>query len=235
LAFGVLTFLTRLWLIVGIGRDKWGLLDETSFPAILSWIFVALTMAVLGLGVWKMERKKLRTKVFPAPVPAIGMILTAICFGYCSVMGFSAEVAEEAKNLANLCNILGLLAAGALVFLAWCQWKGKCPNMLLHSLVCVYLMVYLVSHYQLWTSTPQLQGCFFEMLAIVCVMLACYQRAAADIGEGSRRNFTFFSCAALFFSLATLPDWNEPVFFIGCAIWMFFTTCKMPTTTPKEN
>ena len=119
--------------------------------------------------------------------------------------------------------------------LAFARYKGAHLSVLFHGVVCVYLMVYLVSHYRLWSSYPQLQSYAFELLAIVFVMLACYQRAAADAGKGDRRAYTFFSLAAFFFCVATLPGCDKAAFFIGCAVWMFTTPCRLNLPVSKEE
>ena len=228
---GIVTFSLRLCLF-SLGRDQWGLLPEGTIPDILSLVFVAITLALIGLGVWNLREEKEYNQNFPAStIPALGMALAAISFAFSSIMGFFSQQ----NSLISLGNALGLLAAAALLVLAWFRYQGKQPNMLLHSLVCIYLMVYLISHYQLWSGFPQLQSYAFELLAIVFAMLACYQRAAFDTASGDRRMYSFFSLATLFFSLAALPSCDDPVFFLGCAVWMFFTPCRMTLPEPKEN
>lgn len=228
---GVIAFACRLWLF-SMGRDALSLLYEGTFPDIMSWIIVAITLALLGFGSWYLKGEKKYPENFSAsPIGAIAMGLTGICFVFSSVMGFI----DAKSSLDTIGCILGLLSAGALFLLAWHRFKGLRPNILLHCLVCVYLMVYLVSHYQGWSSDPQLQTYAFELFAIVFTMLGCYQRAAFDIDQGDRRAYSFFSLAALFFSLATLPGCEDPVFFMGCAVWMFFTPCRMTLPEPKEN
>ena len=136
-----------------------------------------------------------------------------------------------------LCGLvlLGILSTFAMVALAYGRYKGFRPNVLLHGIICVYLMLYLVSHYRLWSSNPQLQSYAFELLAIVFVMLACYQRAAFDAGKGNRQAYAFFTLIALYFCIAALPGCDNAVFFLGAAVWMYFTPCKLTLPVKKEN
>ena len=97
------------------------------------------------------------------------------------------------------------------------------------------LMLTLVSNYQNWSALPQLQDYGFELLAIVFLMLATYQRAAFDVNYGNRRAYAFFSLGALFFSIAAIPGCNNPGFFIGCAAWMLATPCQWTTLPKKEG
>lgn len=228
---GVLTCLMRLWLFT-IGKDDWGLLPVGIFPDVMCWILVAVTMAVLALGVQPLRGTTKYIQNFPASLPAaIGTVLAALGFCISSLVDLSAS-----SEITNVCGaIMGFLAAGSLLALAYGRYKGLHPNMLFHGIVCVYLMIYLVSHYRLWSSCPQVQSYGFELLSIVFVMVACYQRLAFDAGKGNRRAYTFFSLATLFFCIATLPSCDNPAFFIGSAAWMYFTPCRLRISVPKED
>ena len=199
----------------------------------MSWVYVALAMALLFFGIRKLGGIKEYEENFPAgAVPAIGTALTAgaLCIAVIAEMNGVTGAIESAAC------VFGFIAVAALLLLAWCRFIGSRPNMLLHTSVCVFLMIYLVSHYRLWSAYPQLQSYAFELMAIVFTMLACYQRAAFDVGMGNRRMYTFFTLAALFFSVSALPGSDNPVFFLGCAVWMFFTPCCLDVgedTTPE--
>lgn len=231
LSCGVLTCLLRLWLFA-LGEDARGLLAVGSFPDVMSWLLVAAAMALLGISTWRLKGPVRFSQNFHASLPAaIGMALAAVSFCITSAVG----LAIKGDSVSTVSALFGFLSAAALLVLAFARYKGAHLSVLFHGVVCVYLMVYLVSHYRLWSSYPQLQSYAFELLAIVFVMLACYQRAAADAGKGDRRAYTFFSLAALFFCVATLPGCDNAVFFLGCAVWMYFTPCKLTLSVKKEN
>lgn len=231
LGCGIITCLLRLWLFA-LGEDDRGLLASGSFPDVMSWILVVLTMGLLALltrNLWGGTKYSFN---FPASlIPAVGMALAGISFCICSAV----ELTAQSDSVGTISALLGFLAAISLAVLAFCRFNGLRPNALFHGLVCIYLMLYLVSHYRLWSSYPQLQSYAFELLAIVFVMLACYHRAAFDAGRGNRRAYTFFSLAALFFCVATLPGCDNAVFFIGCAVWMFTTPCRLSLPVRKED
>lgn len=223
LILGIATCLFRLWFF-SLGTDDRGLLPDGSILDVMSWVMVAVGMAIFAFGVKPLGGIKEYESNFPASaIPSLGMALTAVSF----CMATIAEMAAQADIIRTAGIVCGFVAVVALLLLAWCRYIGSKPNMLLHTVVCVYLMIYLVSHYRLWSSYPQLQTYAFELLAIVFTMLAGYQRATFDVGLGNRRAYTFFSLAALFFSVATLPSCDNPMFFIGCAVWMFFTPCSL--------
>ena len=219
---GIAAAFLRLWLF-SAGTDDRGLLPVGSAPDIISWIVVALAMVLLAVGTRKLGGMKEYEKNFSASaVSALGLVLTAVSLCIATI----AETAAPADSIQTTAIVLGFVSVAALLLLAWCRFIGSKPTFLFHGIICVYMMVYLVSHYRLWSAFPQLQSYAFELLAIVFTMLASYQRAAFDGGLGNCRAYTFFSAGALFFAIATLPGSDNPLFFIGCAVWMFFTPCS---------
>ena len=232
LGSSIITYLLRtlLW-ASGIASND-GLLPTGSWPDVLSWIMVGLTLAFLGFCTGFLRGNNKYAGNFPASLPAaLGMVLAAASICVTALV----ELTTGADSVGTASSLFGILSTFAMIALAYGRYKGFRPNMLLHSIVCVYLMLYLVSHYRLWSSAPQLQSYAFELLAIVFVMLACYQRAAFDAGKGNRQSYTFFTLAALYFCIAALPGCDNPVFFLGTATWMFFTPCKLNLPVKKEN
>lgn len=229
---GLVTLLLRLWLL-SLGVDNRGLLAAGSLPDTMSWIAVALTLALLGLGTWKLPNEAKGCAHFPASAgAAIGIAMAAAGITITSLR----ELSLSFDTIGMLSSVLGLITAVSLGFLAFFRAKGWRPNILFHGIVCIYFMFHLVFHYRLWSSCPQLQDYGFELLAIVFVMIACYQRAAFDAGRGTIRSYAFFSAAALFFCIAALPGCDNSAFFIGCAVWMAATPCKiLPSEKQQED
>lgn len=231
LGAGTLTFLLRLWLFA-IGRDDRGLLPVGNFPDAMSWIITALTMALLFLVTRQLRGGNKYTFNFHASgSAAIGTALAAIGFAVSAIV----DLSRGTDALGTFSAILGFVAAAAMLMLAHARMQGSRLNILFHGIVCIFLMLHLVSHYRLWSSSPQVQTYGFELLAIVFVMLSCYQRAAFDAGKGNRQAYTFFSLAALFFCVATLPGCDNVAFFIGSAAWMYMTPCRLGLPAKKEN
>lgn len=223
---GLLTYIARTLLFVyALGGNGRGLLPTGTWPDVLSWVLVAVTMGLLLVGTWQIQGSVKYSRQFRnSLLAAVSMAIAAICFCITSLL----ELTSETDSVGFVSALLGFLAAAALGFLAWGRLKGKQFNMVFHSLICLYLILHLVSHYRLWSSYPQLQSYGFELMAIVFVMLACYHRAAADAGHGVCRAYTFFTLAAVYFCIAALPGCDNPAFFIGSAIWMYCTPCRLP-------
>ncbi|MBE6918013.1 MAG: hypothetical protein E7470_08985 [Ruminococcaceae bacterium] len=223
LSGGLLTMLLRMW-IYGIGTDDRGLLRVGTFPDVVSWIFVAVLFAMLFIGTQELNEATKYSFNFPASLHAvIGTGLAALGIFITSLV----ELLSGAERLGVFSSVLGLIAAAALGFIAYCRKGGMKPNLLFHSFVCIYLMFHLIANYRIWSAYPQLQTYVFELLAIVFVMLSCYQRAAFDAGHGNRKAYTFHGLAALFFCVAAIPGSANASFYIGCAAWMFTTPCSL--------
>lgn len=223
LILGIAAAIFRLYFF-WLGADERGLYPAGHIFDRMSWVYVALAMVLLFIGTRKLGGLKKYEENFPAStVSALGIALAAIALIIDAILELSVII----DPVQSTGVVLEFIAAAALLLLAWCRYIGTKPNILLHTAVCVFLMIHLVSHYRLWSSYPQLQSYAFELMAIVFTMVAGYQRAAFDVQLGNRRAYTFFSLAALFFSIATLPGSDDPVFFMGCAVWMFFTCCSL--------
>lgn len=230
LSGGGITLLLRLWLL--LSEDDRGLLPVGNFPDVLSWIMVAIMIVVFALGSFELkEGKKYSYNFPPSDVAGIGTLLAGIGFFVTSIQ----ELSFGSDRITLVSSILGFFSAGALVFLAYCRTKGRRPSVIFQGIICLYLITHLVSYYRLWSAAPQLQSYGFELLAIVFLMLACYQRAAFDAGCGNRRSYAFFSLTAILFSIACLPGCRNWIFYLGGAIWMCATFCKLTTPQPLQR
>ena len=222
---------TLLW-ISTIGTATSSLFPAGAWPDVLSWTVVGITMAFLAVATWNLRGATKYSCNFPASIPAaIGMMLAGVGFGITSAIDLSAGT----DSIGTASAILGFISAGAMGYLAYGRIKGIRLSVVFHGIVCVYLMLHLISHYRLWSSFPQLQTYAFELLAIVFVMLACYQRAAFDANCGNRRAYAFFTLAGLFFCVATLPGCDNAAFFIGSGIWMYTTPCRLTPASRGEE
>ena len=220
-----------LLFISALGSEDSGLLPLGTLPDLVSWLLIAVTMGLLFIGARPIEGGvKYSRKFRKALFATIAMGVAAVSFCITSLL----ELLSASDTVGYISALFGFLAAASLGYLAWGRLKDKQPNMIFHGIVCLYLMLHLVSHYRLWSSCPQLQSYAFELLAIVFVMLACYHRAAADAGQGVCRAHTFFSLASVYFCISALPGCDNAIFFLGCALWMFFTPCRLPEPSRKE-
>lgn len=233
LGCAIVAYIARTFLFAdAIGGDESAFLPVGSWSDVLSWVMVAVAVVISGLGILNLKKKNKYLYNFPrSNLAAIGMLLAGL--GFCITSAVDLYAGADDVSLTSA--ILGFPAAISLWVLAYGRMKGRRFPLVLHGIICLYLMLHLVSHYRLWSSYPQLQSYAFELMAIVFVMLACYHRAAFDADQGKCRAYTFFTLLALFFCVAALPGCENPAFFLGCAAWMYFTPCKLIQPSRKED
>ena len=191
-----------------------------TLPVILS----LLLLAVLFIGTRPLVQAHKYGFNFPASLPgAIGIAAAAIAIG----ITCAGELAASADSFSRLAAICGLLAAPCLLFVAYCRSKGYHPSLVFHVAVCVFLMIRLVSLYRTWSADPQLEDFMYQLLAVVFCLLSCYHRAAFDANFGSRREYTFYTLACLYFCCLALPGCSQFPFYIGIGIWMATNLCSL--------
>lgn len=218
---GIVGFALQIWLFSL--EDAKGLLPQGHISEILSFILLALVVAVCWFGVQNSAPTKDYCELFPtSKVAAVGGLIGA------AGMGFSAFMLPATGFLRYLIPVFGLLGAGALVAISYCRFEGRQPNSMLHGAITVYLILRTMGACRIWGAEPQLQVYFFQLMASLFLLLACYYRAALDLQAGNSRMYVFFSQAALFCCCLCVPggDW---LFYLSAGIWMATDYCTPPS------
>ncbi len=231
LAAGGLGLLLRIWLYA-TGADKSGLLVGGHPAEFFIWLLCAGVLVYL----WFASKPLVAAPKFGFNYPAslhgaAGCVLGALGIGHTSV----TELLNRTDNLALIAALLGIVATAALLFSALQRYKGTQPNILPHSAVCVYFMVRLISLYRHWSSDPQLQDYCFQLLAIVCLMLSAYYRAAFDVDMGRRRPLVVFHLAAVFFCCLSMINKSNVFFYLPVGIWAFTDLCSLAPMVLKPR
>ena len=222
LVCGGLCAAVRWWLFASM--DSKGLLDSAHPGHWLTWVITMITMIALMLGTRNLRQAPKYSFNFPASIiSATGRWVAAAVILLSSVAGLVGKTDMLTKLTAGL----GFGSAAALGMLGWLRKNGKRPSMLLHSLVCVYLMLKLVCMYRLWSANSQIQTYCFSLLSIVSVMLAVYYSTSFDTKPTSRRAHALAHLAAVYFSICALPHCHDPLLFIAMAIWMVTDLCSL--------
>lgn len=226
---GTLALLGRMALFL-LGRDEKGLLIPGHPLDILVWALTAaavilITMTVLGLD----GSGTYRNNFAPSTAAAMGCFVLAGGITVAVVTGWSIPTRLELIR-----NICGLLAIPALVVLGLNRWKGTSPFFLLHFTVCLYLTLYSVSHYQLWSGRPQLQHWFFPMAGSLLLTLFAYYQTAFDVSMGSRRKQLLTGLLASFFCLAAMAGGADVLLYLGGAVWTLTNLCSL-TPAPRRR
>lgn len=220
---GAVGFLLRIWLL-STGFDEKGLI-VSGHPAIwLLWLLCIAMIVILVLGTSRLlEAPKYRFN-FPASLPGgIGTALAAAGILICTLV--EAFAGPDFFGIA-VC-VAGAITVPTLCWIGYCRWKGIHPSPVFHVAASVYLLLRLVWMYRQWSSDPQLQDYVFQLLALICLMLACYNRSAFDANMGNRRFYAIFSLGAVFCCLVSLPGCDSAVFFLSAGVWMLTNLCSL--------
>lgn len=233
LCTGFLGLALRAWLALA-GTDEKGLLVTTHPAHVLVFVLTAVVMAVMFLCIRTLRSVKRYNDLFPTPaLSGVGCIVAALGIIWVNIR----DLLLRKDPVTKVCLVLGVLAVGCLIAIAVCRFKKRRPSCYLHSVICLYLMLHLVSQYRLWSAEPQLQVYFFPLLASVFLMLTAYHSAVMDARKGSRRWFVFCNQGALFCCI--LSVWSESwLFYLAMGFWMCTGLCSLKEVaadTPKEE
>ena len=107
---------------------------------------------------------------------------------------------------------LGVLAAPCAILWGRAVYRGDKDGMkenlgLLE--LCLLFCVCLVSDYQKHSADPVTMNYAYEVLAMVCVLLALYYLAGYSFQEGKPRRCLFFCLMGCYFCLVALADWGD--------------------------
>lgn len=220
----------RLWFL-SAGADKEGLLIPGHIANILGWILTALVvLVVLIICRQLISAAKYAFNFPPSLLGAIGSAAAAMGILVTSIAGLIGN----ADFLSRLCGILGILSALALLFLGFCRWKGLHCNVLMHGIVCVYLLVYLLCQYRIWSSQPQLLSYGYQLVGCICLLIAVYRRTCFDGNTGNRKAYATFRLLAAYFCLVATVGSTAPLFYLTCGFWSLTDMCNL-TPMPRPD
>ena len=219
---GGLGLLLRLWLL-STADDK-GLLKNWHISGILLLLLSLGVLVLLFLTAPALGSGKLRyQRLFPASQQgAIGCLAGAVSLLLEAIGLLKADFST--MNL--ICGICGVLAAVSLVLLSHYRLNGRRPTLLLRSVVCLFLLLRMVAHYHVWSAQPQLPLYICQLLASVCLALACFHRTTFDLGHGNRPLFVLLNLAAVYVCCLSIAsaDW---LFYLCCGFWMYTELCTL--------
>ena len=187
----------------------------------LCYLLLAAALALCFFLIWPLSPAEKSTQLFPdSRIAAIGGILGAVG------IGCSAFFADKNNALFLFVIILGTISAICLGVAAYLRLHGIHHNCLLHAIPAVYFMVRTIAFCQKWGTEPQLQLYFFNILASLFILIACYYRAELDVRNESCKKYLFFSQAALFCCCMCLngTDW---LFYLSAILWLATDRCVL--------
>lgn len=214
----LLRFGTHLWSI-----DEKGLLIPMHPVNLLLWAVTAAAFLIIVLSVRKRQGSNRYADNFsPSTGAALGALALAAGIALSFLSGWTAYL-----RLDQLRNLTALLAVPALVCTGLYRRQGKQPFFAFHGIICLFLTLYAVSHYQAWSSQPQLENYFFCMMGSVFLCLFAYHQTAFDVGMGNRRMHLFTGLTAGFFCITAVIGSGDPLLYLGGALWTLTNLCSL--------
>lgn len=227
---GVAALVLRMGLYL-LGQDAQGLLHNGHILNTAVWAVTAFAAVLVCITVFQLDGSlKYADNFSPSVTAAVGTFVLA--GGICLTLLSSLAVWTRLELLRNL---TALLAIPSLIWVGLCRWRGKRPSFLFHAILCLYLTLYAVSHYQTWCSRPQLQDYLFVMSGVILLTLFAYYQTAFDVGLGKRRMQLGTGLLAAFACIAALAQGEDAVLYLSGAVWALTTLCRLtPVPRPRK-
>lgn len=218
------------------GFDGRGLLTENHWTAVALWCLTAAAAAVLLVFGRTITGPEAYADAHPVSFgAAMGCFALAAGLALTTIREFS----EFSTNLHLAIWVLGLVCAAAMGIVGVCRLLGKKPYFLLHTALCIYFALRMVSQYRTWSSDPFLQDYCFYLTAYVALMLTAYHQAAFDAGMGKHRLLWFYSLGSVYLCCLSMKGSRDTLLLLGCAVWAFTNltnlTARKRRTRPVLN
>ena len=218
------------WGLYLLATDHKGLLISGHPMAIAGWSLTAAAAVLTALAVWKCPGSdRFEDNFCPSAAAAIGSFSLAGGIALAVLTNFGADGA-----MAQIAMVAGLLAIPALVAAGLLRWKGQKPFFLLYGIPCLYLALYTLGHYQIWSSRPQIQDWFWAMAGMVCLTLFSYYQTAFCVDLGKRKLQLATGLLAGFFCLGVAGS-GDFLLYLGGAVWALTNLCVLTSAVPQKE
>lgn len=209
------------WGLYLLATDSKGLLVPGHPLALFSWVLTSIAVVLSFSMVWMLNGPSHYCANFqPSAAAAVGSFAMAGGILVSVISGWGGSV-----MLDLICSIAGILCVPAMVAAGIQRYLGKKPLFLLYALACVYLTLYAITRYPVWSSHPQIQDWFFSTAGILSLVLFCYYQTAlcADMVTPGPQLIT--GLLAGYFCLSAITGSADAMLYIGCAIWALTNLC----------
>ncbi len=153
--------------------------------------------------------------------------LGAVAAGAGILMTELSADAAMVNYLALARHYLALAAPVCLLLAGISRALGKRPFFLLHVVVCLYFLLHIVNHYQLWSSQPQMQDYIFSLLGVMALMFFSFYTAALEADCGNVRMLLGMGLSAIYLCCAELARSSCPWLYLGGLVWVLTDLCSM--------
>jgi hypothetical protein len=204
------------WGLYLLATDSKGLLVPGHPLALFSWVLTAIAVVLSFSMAWMLKGSNHYCANFqPSAAAAIGSFVMAGGILLAVVCGWGSPM-----MLDRVCSTAGILSVPAIITAGIQRYLGKKPFFLFHVAACLFFLIHIVSHYQLWSGNPQMQDYVFSLLGATALMLFGFYAAAMEAGCGDRRMTLGTGLAAIYLCLAELARSSCPWLYLGGILWV---------------
>lgn len=229
---GLLALVLRR-MVYMFAMDGRGLLVNGHPLAKALWVLTAAAMTFLAAAVWKLDGSAVYEDNFAASRQAmLGHFAAALGV-------LSTVLTNEPRMPGYLGTVWLVLGYTAPVCLAWAgveRGRGTMPSFLLHLIPCLFLLIHMINHYQMWSADPQVMDYAFMLFGTMALMLFAFYAAAFEAGMGRRRMHLFMGLGAVYLLLAELATGQYPWLYLGGIAWAMTDLCTFePKAVPESK
>lgn len=209
---GLVTWMLR-WRLLSTGVDERGLLTAGHPNSLITWVLTACMVALAVASFWKRPgRISAHGSPLSSLLRALAMGIACFLFLDQGMLGKAAAAAAAVTAVLSLASLL--------------DSKKKLPSAAVDIPMIIFFLLCLLSRYQIWSAEPEIQRYFYQLLALVCLMMATYQRSAILLGMAKGPFFLASGCLGVYFALAACADPGFTAMFLLLGAWMFAELCS---------
>ena len=196
------------------------------------WAVVLCGAGLIVAAVRKLDGSNVYEENFGPGIPGgIAYFLMAYVVGKLVLLNDFAGT----DRIAGMLRVLGAVTAPGLVWGGVSRIRGKKPFFLIHGALSVFLLLYLISWYQLWSGNPQLQDYVFDLLAAAALLLFSYHCAAFEAEMGKRRMQLAAGLLAVLLCGGALAGSVNPGLYAAGLVWALTDLCSLTPPPEKEE
>lgn len=231
LLFGIIAFSLRRQLYLTAVDDKNLLLRGTPLEQGLLLLTVGVLIFLL-LALRKTAGFGWYEDHYGASIlAAVGHVAMALAILYTML----TERPSIMGHMGTAWRWLGLAAPFCLLLAGRARQADEKPFFGLHVEVCMFLIVHIVNHYQLWSSNPQTMDYLFSLLSMIALALFAYYTAAFETDCGNCRMVRLTGLAAVYLCLAELGWSTQPLLYLGGMLWALTSMCSVESAAEEMD
>lgn len=215
--------------LYAVAVDAKGLLMQNHPLEIALFVLTGAALLAAALAAWK-DAGGAEQQVFGKLLGAFGNVAAGA--GILATVNTGMPMMEG--YLSNLWRILALAAPVCFGLAGVARAFGKRPFFLLHVVACLFLLVHLVTRYQLWSGHPQMQDYVFALLGAMALMFFSFYTAALEADCGSPRIRLGMGLAAVYLCMAELARSSCPALYLGGILWVLTDLCSLQNGPANE-